>query len=137
MKAFVIYGVKPEQIFTLLNVKGEEDITIDHLVTLKGMLTALQEGETTPDQMFGQTENGIKQPRAKSEVKSAQNDTDKSKAAQTAEPLKDGLINVIKAKLEAAALSPQELFKHLKVQKFEDMNIGHLEEIFAWLKNPS
>lgn len=52
IKAFAIFGIKPDQVFATLNVKGIQDITIDHLVTLKGMLTAIQEGETTPEQAF-------------------------------------------------------------------------------------
>src|SRR5271166_5739974 len=37
LKAFVIYGVSAERIYSVLGVKGKEDITIDHLVVLKGM----------------------------------------------------------------------------------------------------
>lgn len=52
IKAFVIHGIKPEQIFATLGVGGIQDITIDHLVALKGILTAIQEGDTTPEQAF-------------------------------------------------------------------------------------
>lgn len=52
MKAFQIWNIKPEQIFAVLGVKGVEDITIEHLVTLKGIYTAIQEGDTTPEQAF-------------------------------------------------------------------------------------
>lgn len=52
IKAFAIFGVKPDQIYATLNVRGVEDITIDHLVALKGILTAIQENETTPEQAF-------------------------------------------------------------------------------------
>lgn len=50
--AFQKYGVRPEQIFLLLNVKGDEDITLEHLATLKGIGTALKEGDTTPEEAF-------------------------------------------------------------------------------------
>jgi hypothetical protein len=52
VKQFAIFGVNPEMIFNTLGVKGIEDVTIDHLVTLKGILTAIQEGDTTPEQAF-------------------------------------------------------------------------------------
>ena len=52
VKAFVIHGIKPEQIFALLGIGGIQDMTIDHLVVLKGLLTAIQEGDTTPEQAF-------------------------------------------------------------------------------------
>lgn len=52
LAAFQKFGVKPEQIFENLGVRGEEDITLEHLVSLRGMLTALKEGDSTPEQMF-------------------------------------------------------------------------------------
>jgi hypothetical protein len=60
LKAFQIYGVTPEVIYQTLGVKGVEDITIDHLVTLKGILTAIKEGDTSPEQAFAppQTQDG-------------------------------------------------------------------------------
>ena len=52
IKAFLGYGVTKEQIFTLLEVSGEEDISLENLVTLRGVLTAIKEGDTTPEQAF-------------------------------------------------------------------------------------
>jgi len=52
LAAFQKFGVKPEQVYANLGVAGEEDITLEHIVTLRGMLTALKEGDTTPEQMF-------------------------------------------------------------------------------------
>lgn len=61
---FAKMGVRPEQIFDLLEVAGEQDITLDHLATLKGMATALKEGDTTVDQMFGSEPVGAKVGRS-------------------------------------------------------------------------
>lgn len=55
IKAFAIFGVTPEMIYATLGIKGIQDITIEHMVTLKGLLTAIQEGDTTPEQAFGGT----------------------------------------------------------------------------------
>jgi hypothetical protein len=52
LKAFLGYGVSQEQIFAKLGVAGIEDIGLEHLVTLRGLLTAIKEGDTTPDQAF-------------------------------------------------------------------------------------
>lgn len=54
IKAFTAYGVTKEQIFSVLGLKGINDIGLEHLVTLGGMLTAIKEGDTTPEQAFGQ-----------------------------------------------------------------------------------
>lgn len=45
-------GVTEEQIFRLLEVGGMADIGEDALITLRGLRTALQEGETTVEQAF-------------------------------------------------------------------------------------
>lgn len=58
IKAFQIFNVTAEMIYATLGVGGVQDITIDHLVILKGILTAIQEGDTTPEQAFStQDEN--------------------------------------------------------------------------------
>lgn len=51
-KQFSVFGVTPEMIFTLLQIKGAEDVTLDHMVALKGVLTAIKEGDTTVEQVF-------------------------------------------------------------------------------------
>lgn len=45
-------GVQPDTVFAFLQVKGVEDVTLDHLATLFGITTALKEGDTTPEQAF-------------------------------------------------------------------------------------
>ncbi len=45
-------GVEPAQILTRLKVAGTSDISIDELVTLKGLGNAIKEGEITVEQAF-------------------------------------------------------------------------------------
>jgi hypothetical protein len=52
MLYFQKMGVTPEMIFSVLSVAGVEDIGMDELVTLKGMATAIKEGDTTVEQAF-------------------------------------------------------------------------------------
>ena len=52
--AFQKFGVSPEQITAKLEVAGVEDITLEHLVVLKGLLTAIRDGDTTAEEAFGQ-----------------------------------------------------------------------------------
>ena len=51
-KALAAFGVKPEQVFTSLGIQGVEDITVDHIATLRGMYSALKNGEATVEEMF-------------------------------------------------------------------------------------
>lgn len=65
--AFQKFGVSTEQIVAKLGVAGVEDITLEHLVTLKGLLTAIRDGDTTPEDAFGGTaapKNGERPPLA-------------------------------------------------------------------------
>jgi hypothetical protein len=45
-------GVKRDDVFAYLEVKGIEDITLDHLAILRGNLTAIKEGDATVDDVF-------------------------------------------------------------------------------------
>src|SRR5262249_50634823 len=48
------FGATPDMIFKKLGVAGVEDITLDHLVILRGIATALKEGDSTVEQMFAE-----------------------------------------------------------------------------------
>lgn len=52
LEHFQKMGVPSERVFTVLGVKGVEDITLDHLATLKGTATAIKDGDTTVDEAF-------------------------------------------------------------------------------------
>lgn len=52
IEAFQRYGVSPEQICVKLEVPGLEDIGLEHLVLLRGLLTAMKDGDTTPEDAF-------------------------------------------------------------------------------------
>jgi hypothetical protein len=52
IQEFVAYGVTVEMICAVLGVKGKEDIGLEQLVVLKGILTAIQDGDTTVEQAF-------------------------------------------------------------------------------------
>lgn len=52
LQAFAKMGVTPDSIFVLMEVKGEEDITLEHLAVLRGLFTSIKDGETTVDDAF-------------------------------------------------------------------------------------
>lgn len=52
LAAFAALGVEAEKVFALLGVKGERDITPDHIITLRGTLQALRSGEETLATIF-------------------------------------------------------------------------------------
>lgn len=63
---FQAYGVTKEMILKVLGLTGVEDIGLEQLVTLGGILTAIQEGDTTPEQAFAMGDDkGVQGPKAK------------------------------------------------------------------------
>lgn len=62
---FQRFGVSQEQIFAVLGVAGAPDVTIEHMVTLAGMLTAIRDGDTTVEQLFGEVKPSIAMPKAR------------------------------------------------------------------------
>lgn len=52
IKQFTIFGVTEAMILEKLGRPGVADITVDDLVTLFGLLTAIRDGDTTPEQAF-------------------------------------------------------------------------------------
>lgn len=49
---FAKAGVKNEEVFALLEVKGIDDMGADELITLRGLKTAIKDGETSIEQTF-------------------------------------------------------------------------------------
>lgn len=54
MAVFQRFGVTPERVFAKLGVAGEQDITMEQLVVLRGIVTAIRDGDTTAEQAFGE-----------------------------------------------------------------------------------
>jgi hypothetical protein len=52
VRAFATYGVKPEQIFTILEIDSLEDVTLDHVVTLRAMYSSIKNGDATVEELF-------------------------------------------------------------------------------------
>lgn len=52
IKAFAIFGIKPDQVYGVLGVKGVEDVTRDHLIILAGIKTAIDEKTLSPEEAF-------------------------------------------------------------------------------------
>lgn len=57
------FGVTEAQVLAKLGRAGAQDITGDDLVTLRGLVTALKEGDTTVEETFGEGAGGAKAAR--------------------------------------------------------------------------
>ena len=52
LRAFSQFGVKPEQVYLALGLKGDIDLTLEHVPVLRGMYLALRDGSSTVEEMF-------------------------------------------------------------------------------------
>lgn len=86
-KAFQQFGLTKDQIFLLLNVKGEADIGLDLFASMKGMYQALKSGEETAESLLGAIEHvgdkpvSDKRPERKAKDKKAPKEGDGEKIA--------------------------------------------------------
>lgn len=55
---FLKMGVTNERVFAVLGIKGIEDVTLEHMGTLRGLATAIKDGDTTVDEAFPIQVNG-------------------------------------------------------------------------------
>lgn len=148
IKEFAIFGVSEAQILAALGKTGVPDITIDDLVTLHGMLTALKDGDSTPEDMFGQAaeKRTIAEPQRKSD-KSApapsqqQQPEGKSQPEQVEAqakgadgPVTEANIKLIKAKLVAASIPEDSLTIAFGVDTINDLKQSQVKEVLEWTK---
>jgi hypothetical protein len=52
IKAFAVYGLKPEEVFKLLDVKGEQDIGLSEVLSLRAMFSSIKNGEATVEELL-------------------------------------------------------------------------------------
>lgn len=66
LQYFQKLGAPTDKVFAVLGVAGESEITLDHVAALRGLATAIKEGDTTLDEAFaGEPGAGIRQPERK------------------------------------------------------------------------
>ena len=58
IKAFAVYGLKPEQVFKLIDVKGEQDIGIPEVLALRAMFSSIKNGEATVEELLTESARG-------------------------------------------------------------------------------
>lgn len=52
LKSFAQFGITPAQIVAFIGLKGEPDLTLDHIPTLRGAYAALRDGALTPEEVL-------------------------------------------------------------------------------------
>ncbi len=149
IKAFAVYGIKEEQILKTLNRAGVADVTLDDLVILRGMYTAIKEGDTTPEEAFAAPD--IQMPRAKTEATTdaqveasleaadaqafmSETVTEAEQGPREEPRLTEGQRKVIVKKLGDAGIDT-EMFAELYGTPLDAVPFGDFQKVLEWIKS--
>ncbi len=157
-KAFQGYGVKPEQVLAVLGLAGQEDIGLEQLVVLRGILTAIRDGDTTVEQAFPPADKGIQQPKPKTPAadvpvtepvvtetvsKEASEITQQQEIRDTGPKLANGMLGVVRSKIVAAqaaigdkALSEAQVCAHFGVAALDQLPYAQVNAAIALVTHP-
>lgn len=155
--AFQHYGVTEAQILAKLGRSGVQDISLDDLLILFGLLTAIKDNETTPEEAFSldagtrpavtmPTEKKV-EPQAESAKPLEGEVQTKSEQAQPkgkAEPAKKSQIDMIRTKAKQATITVDEISKRFNLPPTESnsdplagITTIQAQEILAFIANPA
>ena len=97
LEVFQHFGATPEMVFAALKVKGEEDISLNNIATLRGMYSALKNGEATIEEMFGSKAISKPKTTAKAELDSFSGDetSTENKPADEGSPASDETVSPV------------------------------------------
>ena len=83
MDMFEKMKVSREKVLQFLGRKGEEDVTMDDLLTLRGLITAIRDGEATVDAVFSQVSSDSNDKSARAQVLDKLDEKPSTKASDT------------------------------------------------------
>lgn len=152
MKQFTAYGVSEQQVLAKLGRAGIQDVSIEDLSLLLGLLTALKEGDSTPEELFAPTETGtvVAMPRAKPaseaaavgaevvapEAKAQPTETKPAADAPAGDakpPISESMRKMLVAKLASAGKTDKELAAAFGVESIDALTVDRINDALAWV----
>lgn len=112
-----------EKILLWLEVKGIEDIQLDHLESLSGLKTALKDGETTVEKEFNDLNNTSAAPEFDKKAP-AETAAGKAPATTQAQPLTE-----LKQMIEADGLTEADALSYFKTLGSIEETLSTLDEV--------
>lgn len=106
IKQFALFGVSEAQILEKLGRQGVADVTVDDLVVLFGLLTAIKDGDTTPEQAFDAapaSEKKKEPPAAYPQAQFDKNIADWHKLIASGKKISDQIVAMANSKAQLTA----------------------------------
>lgn len=143
-------GVPNAQVFEALGIKGIQDVGTDELVTLKGLITAIRDGETTIEEAFA-----VKVPTGKAGTKApvpkphaATPPTEKVPDASVPDkepegepepeftPATEALQEVIRQRLEKFSVPTSRLLAEFEIGSLAELPFDQVDNAYEWIGSP-
>jgi hypothetical protein len=117
-------GVPKEKVFAALQVKGLEDIGLEHLEVLIGYANAIKEGETSIDEVFNRKPDDA--PGAATGAAGGMSAALGGAGAATPSPASPADADLLKAALAEHGVTAEALFDHAKTNKLVPEGVADL-----------
>jgi hypothetical protein len=112
-------GATPDMVVAALGVGGIQDIGLDELATLKGIITAIRDGETTVEQAFAP--RGTEAPQAKGQKPSTS--APQAKATAQAE-VTQVPVAAIRSAIDSIGIPESEFCAHFEIGTIEELPLS-------------
>lgn len=136
---FQRFGISAEQICGKLAIAGIEDISLEHLVVLRGLLTAIKEGDTSPEEAFAAdagTKPAVEMPRAKARttahdaVQADHAQPADAPAPEPAKPLNESLRCILAERARQASITMEDI-----AAQYGEVTTANLQQILNDLRS--
>lgn len=159
--SFVSYGLDKAQVCHIIGVAGPQDVGLEQLTTLVGLLTALKDGSTTAEQLLAEktSKPPVNEPQSKSSKgKATKAKKDKPRAPapepELAATLPGGSVTsaahpepappsgptvsadaakMLRQNLASAKVPEKEFCHYFGIEKLEDLPSGKVKDGISWL----
>lgn len=136
---FQRFGISAEQICGKLAIAGIEDISLEHLVVLRGLLTAIKEGDTSPEEAFAAdagAKPAVEMPRAKARttahdaVQADHAQPADAPAPEPAKPLNESLRRILAERARKASITMEDI-----AAQYGEVTTANLQQILNDLRS--
>ncbi len=143
------HGVTVDMVLATLGLAGEEDIGLDEMATLKGMITAIREGDTTIEQAFAPRETAAPQrkpptstPKTKAASKKAAGETGAAAKGHAAAPtpaaaaepaMSAPLVERLRDKCSAEGIPENAVCAKFEVGDLSELKESQYQTAFDWI----
>jgi hypothetical protein len=130
-------GATADMVFATLGVKGAEDIGLDELATLKGLITAVKDGETTIELAFAPKETEAPKAKPATDAPAAvqKGEAPAQAAPKTAPPPNVVPVGEIQKLIDASGVLETDFLHKFRIDSIESLPLNRVNDALAYLRS--